>query len=289
MTILDLPPGLHFDVPEAVYHAPVLGMVSVSTLSLFADTPSKYAAMIEGLAQRRETPALHFGKAIHMALLEPELFARTYVVAPDFGDLRKTANTSKEDAKDNKTRRDEWRAAHAGAVMLEGKEGETALGMIARIAQRRPLDPPAASLFEGGRQEVTVRWKDPRTGLECRARDDCWQEELASVVDFKSCQDASRAGFNREASSRRFHWIEAHYRAGHKAVGAELRDYSFVMQEKEPPYDFGIYTLPAKAVLLGIESRDRCMDRLADCLSRDEWPGYSRNIVEGELLSWVTE
>lgn len=289
MKIEDLPQGIHLDVPDDVYHAPVLGMVSVSTLMAFAGTASKYAAMIEGLIPRRETPAMSFGKALHMAVLEPDRFRNTYVIAPDFGDLRKTAHTSSEDAKANKTRRDEWRAAHVGAVMLEGKEGGRLLGMIARIIERRPSDPPVASLFEGGQQEVTVRWKDQRTGLECRARDDCWQSELATVIDLKSCQDASLAGFNREASNRNFHWIEAHYRAGHKAVGAELQEYFFVLQEKEPPYDFGVYTLPAKAVLLGIESRDRYMDRLCDCLSRDEWPGYSRDVVQGELQSWVKE
>jgi exodeoxyribonuclease VIII len=289
VSILDLPPGLHLDLPETEYHQPVLGMVSVSSLLEFARTPSKYFAMIQGTRKREETPALNFGRAIHCALLEPERFAREYVMAPNFGDLRKTERTTSEQAKENKARRDAWNAEHEGCQLLEGKYGERLLGMIGRILERRPSDPKVAELLNGGHPEVTVRWQDPRTGLQCRARDDCWQPSIGWVVDFKSAEDASPDGFDRAASNFKFHWIEAHYRAGHRTLGKDIESYAFVLQEKEPPYDFSINFLKADDVVKGISSIERYSDRLAACLANNEWPGYPSGVYTGSLKGWVTE
>ena len=58
---------------------------------------------------REETEAMAFGTAFHLALLEPELFQESYVVAPDFGDLRAVeGRTTKEQGKANKMARLEW-------------------------------------------------------------------------------------------------------------------------------------------------------------------------------------
>jgi exodeoxyribonuclease VIII len=288
-SILDLPHGFHHGYPEADYHMSALGMVSVSSLVEFSRTPSKYFAMIQGTRKREETPALNFGRAVHCALFEPDRFSLEYVMAPDFGDCRKTDRTTSEAAKENKIRRDAWRLEHEDVQLIEGKEGERLLGMIGRIVERRSYDPKIAELMSGGSPEVTLRWQDPRTGLECRARDDCWQESIGWAIDFKTCEDASPDGFEKAASNYRFHWIEAHYRAGHRTLGKDLDSYAFVLQEKEPPYDLSVNFLKPDAVIKGISSIERYSDRLAECLAKSEWPGYSKNVYTGSLKGWVTE
>lgn len=287
--IVDLPHGIHEGFPEDEYHAPCLGMVSVSALTEFARTPSKYFAMIQGTRKREETPALNLGRAIHCALFESERFARTYVIEPDFGDCRKTDRTTSEVAKENKTRRDAWRLEHEGVQLLEGKEGERLIGMIGRILECRPSDPKLAALMNGGAPEVTLRWQDTRSGLECRARDDCWQSSIGWALDFKSTEDASPDGFDKAASNYKFHWIEAHYRAGHRILGKDLDSYAFVLQEKEAPYDFSVNFLKPADVVKGISSIERYSDKLAECLARNEWPGYQSGVYTGSLKPWVQE
>ncbi len=280
--------GLHEGYPENEYHARVLGMASVSALVLFADTPSKYIASIRGDRPPLQAPALRFGSAAHMRLNEPERFAVTYLIEPDWGPTRANSalGVSKEEGKANKDRRDAWRKEHQGAVLLDSKDGQRTLGMIARIAEQRDCDPPAADLFREGISEVTLRWRCPVTGIECRARDDYYQEPLAIAADYKTCQDASPEGFAKAAAEYKFHWIEAHYRSGHKAIGKPLRDYIFVMQEKIEPFDFGVYRLPPEDVLEGIAEVESTMMALAECLKRDRWPGYSNEIRTIAMKRW---
>jgi hypothetical protein len=283
-----LPHGMHEGIDEDVYHQSALGMASVSALLLFADTPSKYIASIRGERPRVTTPALSFGTAVHCALNEPERFSATYLIEPYFGPTRANAalGVSKDEGKANKERRDAWRKAHEGAILLDSKDGQRTLGMIARIAEQRDCDPPAADLFREGVSEVTLRWRCPITGLECRARDDYYQEPLAIAADYKTCQDASEEGFAKAAAEYKFHWIEAFYRAGHRALRKDLQDYIFVMQEKEIPYDFGVYRLPPDDVLEGIAEVESTMSHLADCLKRDVWPGYSNEIRTVARKRW---
>ena len=68
------------DIPNEVYHAD-RSCVSVSGLKQILRSPAHFQAYLQG-ATNKETPAKFLGTAVHARLLEPELYASEYVVAP---------------------------------------------------------------------------------------------------------------------------------------------------------------------------------------------------------------
>lgn len=280
--LLDLEDGLHAEFPADDYHARIPGVASKGALDEIARSPARYKAWLDGKV-REETPALSLGKAIHMALLEPDRFARTYLIAPDFGPCRKTADCSSERAKDNKTRRDAWRAEHAGAVLLDSRDGATTLGMVRAVVEH----PTASALLLDGIAEATLKWRDPETGLVCKGRPDYYLPDIATCLDIKSTVDAREDSFSRSIFNYGYHRQEAHYSDGFREVKLPLEDYLLLAIEKEPPFDLSIWQLDDDARAVGREQVRAAMLKMAHFHALNEWPGYPIGIHPISLPAWA--
>lgn len=266
-SMLDIPFGLHRDVPEDVYHEKILGLANKGALDQIARSPAHYLAWVTGKLARDESPALAFGKALHCRILEPSKFGKLYVVEPDFGDCRKT---------DNKKRRDDWRAEHAGATPLEAET----MAALEGIAESIKAHPVASTLFTGGAAEVTAKWTDPATGIVCKARGDFWDESINTLVDLKSTEDARAPEFSRSVHRYRYHVQESFYRDGFALAGGSIEHFVFVAVEKRPPYAVAVYQLDDDAIFRGESDYSRDLRRMAECIERDKWPAYSDEIQE---------
>lgn len=281
VSMLQLAPGLHRGIAAEDYHFRELGIASSSALEEVRRSPAHYLAWVAG-NEYRESPALSFGKALHMRALEPLLFARTYLVAPDFGPCRKTEGCSSEQAKENKARREAWRAEHRGATILDSATGFATLGMIEAIADH----PIARPLLESGEAELTGRWNDL---LPCKLRADFYREDLGTLVDVKSTLDASADAFRRSVISYGYHRQTAHYEFGLEALGYPADHALFVVAEKAPPFAVAVYALDDMFTQLGERQVDAAKHRLADCLERNEWPGYPDTIQTLSLPPWMKD
>jgi hypothetical protein len=281
-SILDLPQGMHEGVPHDVYHQRHLGLVSKSSLDLVHRSLAHYQAWVCGAAPVEETPALAFGGDFHCALLEPDRFASSTVVEPSFGDCRK---------KENKTARDEWRArvgwdedpAKSKVRVIDKSVDEHIRGMIKAVHAH----PIAGKAVRDGIPELTLRWKDQDTGLQCKTRADYYVKGKRMVVDFKSAQDASEKAFTKAVANYRYHVTDALYRASFSAVGEPIQHYMFVVVEKTPPYAIATYVLDIDAIHAGHNAAVRDMARLATAVQNGEFPGYPVGIVKLELPPWA--
>ncbi len=273
MMILDLASGLHRGIPEAVYHARVRGLASKGALDKVRRSPAHYAAWLAGLADET-SDALDFGKAFHCASLEPELFAERYTIEPTFGDCRK---------KENKANRDAWRKENEGALLLSMNDHLACRAMAESIRKH----PVASRLLEGGDRELTVRWRDEATGLECKARADQYRPDRRLVVDVKTTEDASPDGFRKSVARYGYHRQAALYREGFAAAGAPVDFFLFVAVEKVAPFAVGVYALDADAEKRGRDSVREDLAKLADCIERDVWPAYSDSILTLDLPAWA--
>lgn len=273
-TILDYSAGLHANVPPRVYHGRHLGLVSKGALDYVARSPLHYRAWVDGVSLDEETPALTFGAAFHCALLEPERFATDYATEPDFGDCRK---------KENKAARDAWRAEHAGATALAECDQSAISGMIASV-RAHPL---ASRMISDGEPELTVRWEDVETGLQCKSRADYYVRKLGMVADVKSAVDARPSAFRKAVANYDYHVQDAIYRAGFSAVGAPIAHFVFIVVEKTPPHAVAVYSLDAATVARGYSAFRSRITTLADCLRSNDWPGYSGSIQELALPAWA--
>lgn len=272
-TLAEYGPGLYPDIPEALYHARIPGLVSKSVLDKVDRSPAHYEAWLRGAADET-SPALEMGKAVHCRILEPELYSRIYVVAPSFGDLR---------FKENKAKRDAWKAEHGTKTVLDPDDAAAIEGMAASVMAHRIV----GRLLREGRPEVTARWKDRETGLECKLRGDWHVEKLATAVDLKTSEDARPGPFAASVARYRYHVQQAHYTDGFAEVGATLRHFVFAVVEKKPPYAVAVYSLDDDAVDRGREATRRNMATLADCIERGEFPGYSTSIETLSLPRWA--
>jgi hypothetical protein len=268
-----LTPGIHLNVPSAVYHKRELGIVSKSAMDQFRRSPEHYRAWVAGI-EPEPTPALVFGNAVDCALLEPDVFAAKYAIAPEFGNCSH---------KEPKAKRDAWRAQNPGKTWLDSDDGERLQAMVTRARGDKILAQLLAD--PKGSSQVTLCWKDKATGLLCKGRVDWLAPSFGVAVDLKTTMDASAGEFRRSVANYGYHRQNAMYADGLRELGFELRKFTFAAVEKEIPFGFAMYWLREDDIARGHEQNARDMAGLAECLRNDEWPGYSGG--ELELPAWA--
>lgn len=260
-------------VPAAEYHKRELGVATNSVLKIIRDkSPAHYRAWVDA-EDDAETPALLFGRAYHCRVLEPERFASEFQTMPDFGDMRSSKNRAV---------RDEWLVEHPGVTTISADDLERIEAMHAALMQH----PVAAGIMRQGHSEVTMRWVDEPTGVQCKARADWWLPGKF-FMDLKTTLDASPKGFARAIDTYGYHVQHAHYCDAARACGQPVQNYLILAQEKEPPYVPAVYHIDAAAEIRGFELRERGLQTMRDCLATDTWPGYGAGITELSLAPWA--
>jgi exodeoxyribonuclease VIII len=148
--------------------------------------------------------------------------------------------------------------------------------------------PLASRLLVGGESEVTLRWRDERTGVECKGRADYWVRSHRLCVDLKTCEDARPQGFAKSVANWGYFRQEAFYRAGFDACGEPLEHYWLLAVERSPPFALAVYKLTAESVELGARHNEEDLATFARCLEIGEWPAYPRGVQELALPGWAT-
>src|SRR3546814_11562039 len=64
-------------------------------------------------------------------------------------------------------------------------------------------DPDVAAIFDEGDSEVTLRWTDEATRLQCTARADRWNRLRRYMADLQTKADASERRFGRSGTEAR--------------------------------------------------------------------------------------
>ena len=256
--------GRHDDVPEDVYHnGPG---VSASGLKRILRSPAyfKHAPPLRG-------DDLDTGSAFHCATLEPQHYAARF--------------HAWEGRRQGKAY-DEHRAAHPGVTMLTQAQHETAM-VMAEAVHRHSF---AGALVgeDPGPVETSLYWLDETTRRLCRARPDklCANHDI--IVDLKSTTNASANAFARSAANLRYDMSAALYARGYQAIMRKpLGAYIFVVVEKEPPWQVGLYVLGEEELARGARLVDHALAIYDKCAREDTWPGLPSEIVELRYPRWA--
>lgn len=281
------PGNLLLDIPADVYHEKQLGVASTSVLKmLLQKSPAHYRAWLDA-EDDHETPALLFGRAYHMRVLETELFAETYVLPPEDPPRRPTQRQRDAKKPSDETRAaiafwDEWDEINAGKIQLSAEDFERIEAMHAALM----ANPVAAGIFAEGHPEVTMYWRDDATGIGCKARADWWRPQMF-FADLKTTDDASPEGFAKAVVKYGYHIQHAHYADGANACGERIPNFLIVAQEKEAPYVSQVYQVDAAAEARGFELRERGLQILDRCVRTNTFPGYRTGITELTLPNWA--
>ena len=178
----------------------------------------------------------------------------------------------------------EWLANNQARTVLTQEQWD----QLHRMRDAVMAHPAAGKLLTGvpGKAELSVYWTDPATGVLCRCRPDWWREDDL-LVDLKTTDDASLEGFARSIANWRYDVQAPFYLDGVKAAtGRKPRGFVFIAVEKKPPHAVGVYVLDAESLTLGRAQYVADLQRYAECVKSDSWPGYGDKIQTISVPAW---
>lgn len=274
--------GIFENVPDGEYRS--WDGASNSILNLMLKSPAHaYERMSNPRDDEEEAEALTIGKAVHLAILEPNRFLQAVGYRPEGLDLRKPDHkelylTAKGKAKiffDNST----------------GKTGLEKYQDIQKIADSvRRKDAALKVLNKLTSTEVSFQWREGRH-LLCKGRADAIAPEIGCVIDVKTTKDASphRNGFIKSIFDYGYHRQAAHYLSGLNALGVKLQHFVWIAVEKVPPYAVAVYRATPALIELGMQELDSLYQAFLHCVDSGEWPAYPEHIMDLEPPKWATK
>lgn len=212
-----------------------------------------------------ERNAMQFGNLVHTAILEPHTMDSRYIAWPGLSRATKEGKALWAEVSASLT--PGIQVAHTSAMLLAQRM------KIAFDAHHLAKDLLADAVIEH-----SVFWQDPVTKLHLKARPDIWQNGY--IADLKTANDASFDAFQRAVYTGGYHiQCAMQHRAIKEALGENIRNFLFIVIEKEPPFAIGIYQLDEESLQLGLSELDTLLDKMADCMRSNEWPSYNANFV----------
>jgi exodeoxyribonuclease VIII len=208
------------------------------------------------------TSAMRLGSLAHCAVLEPDELSKRYSTC-----LPRNTKAGKDQAAE---------LAAAGIEAVTESDMALALNMADAVRQH----PYAAALLADGKAEQSFWWDDKATGQRCKCRPDWYQG--TTIVDLKTCQDASANSFARACATFGYHTQAAHY-----LNGTFADRFVFVAVEKTYPFCVGIYELDAAAMAAGAEQCRIGLQTISDCRAIAEWPGYTTTCDTIAMPKWA--
>lgn len=184
--------------------------------------------------------------------------------------------------------KDEVAEARAnGAVPLRPSDWTAVLAMTAAVRAH----PIAAKLLAVGEPERTLIWRDPATGVLCRAKVDWLRPD--GIVDLKTTESAAPDALSKAAHNYGYAIQAPFYLRGFRLLdldAAVQREPFFVhiAVEKTAPYLVHVNQLTERAIAWGDRQVSAALEIYRDCSAAGEWPGYPTDeITDIDLPAWV--
>jgi len=176
-----------------------------------------------------------------------------------------------------------WNEATAGAETIELEDQSQAQAMADAVRR----DPIAAEFLKDARTELTMIWNDPRTGILCKGRADILGRALC---DAKGTVSIDKWRFDRECARNQYFGQLVHYSTGASQLGLKLESPPCIIAcEIGPAHDVGVFELSGDYLELARDDYDALMDRLAECLASNRWPGRYSAIQSLTVPNYGTE
>lgn len=238
--------------------------LNFSTMKHYLRSPAHYK---EALSQpQADTDALIFGRAVHTYILEREKFNEQWQVI----DYRERPEKDKTMAS---AKNKAWKAE----IMTQGcvVDSEQMLDIMG-MSMTLNLNAAFRKLVAFCNKEQTLEWKDPETGILCKARTDMSESvKTGTILDLKTCQDASYSKFRKTLFDYHYYLQMAHYANGLEAVTGRPHERQIIVAiEKDSPYGFGIYQLDEMTMNFARAVCNKIYRLHAECLEKNHWPGY---------------
>ena len=245
--LFKLDPGWHYDVPMETY----LADEALSSSGLQDFKRSAHYYRFRQNSERVASKAMTNGTAFHTAVLEPDEFARLYVIAGQCVARKKSGERCTNPG--TRIYRDKAfcgvRGHHPKPDFIEEEGGPEIVEKADRDAMGIARDnlhkhKHIMQYFKGvGASEVTGIWVDEPSGVRCKIRLDRELERVSHHVDLKYTASADVRAFKRQTWSMGWMHRSAFYRRGMKALGREATASIIIASESEPAHDCNLFIL----------------------------------------------
>lgn len=219
------------------------------------------------------TAAMVMGSAVHTAILEPDLFPTEVIKSPGF-DRRTKVGKAEYEA---------FQIANRGKIVLEPEDYDVCLA----IRDAVHMHPVAGGLLQSGQAEQSFYAIDQETGELIKCRTDYLHDSGTMVVDVKTTEDASPAGFGKSSANFRYPVQTAWYnRVLDAAFGEHPANWVFLAVEKKPPYAVGLYYVDPDLAERGAVAAQRDFMRIVEHRRSGVWPDYGMEPQPLVLPAW---
>jgi len=274
-------PQIIYDMPADEYHA--RPEMSNSNLKLFSESPARLVWARTAPEDPEKRRALNLGTAMHTMLLEPHRAHIDYVVMPKFG--RKAVDL---------LAKKEWLDAHEQCCIITDEE-QRKLQIMAKSVMAHPV---AREMLEskGAVNESSVFWRDPDSGVDCRARPDILTWDV-TLGDIKTTPDLK--GFGNSVVDYRYYVQAAFYEDGLAANDIHTGPMQFIVIQKNASagrYPVDVVALPDDLVEYGRRTYKRELCEYAEWQDRCEpveateqsIPNWFYKQIEDEMIGDIT-
>ena len=171
-------------------------------------------------------------------------------------------------------------------TVLDPRQHETCVAMREAVLANKK----ARALLEAdGVSDATGCWRDKETGQPCKLRTDRlvpgWRGG-ATVLDFKTTDDASKEAFTRSVIKYGYDRQAAWYLDGLAAMGHPYEHFVFVVVEKDPPHGVALYSLEQADLGYAREVNRQLLASYARCSEAGVWPAYPDRVQTISLPYW---
>ena len=255
------------NMPTSEYFA--IKALSASGAKLLRRSAAHYLASTT--SNREPTGAMKLGTLTHTLLFEPSAFEEEYAIAPMFD---KRTNIGKKAAL-------EFGEDNAGKKILD----ESELLRAKAISEAARGNPVVQEYFEkGGEAETVFLWE--QYGVPCKARMDFISGN--TILDLKTCKDASPEGFAKQIGSFQYHMQAAFYIDGFRLVTGNDAKFVFIAVESEAPYAVGIYEIDAASLASGGRAMRSAAETYKEAQKpQQDHPCYTTGIRTLAIPSWA--
>ncbi len=256
------------DIEEDVYRQDP--GINISLLKEMGRSPRKMLRSMQ--MQRKESPAQALGKAMHMAILEPEKFLSNYITEPEGVNKRKKAD---------REALEELRAS--GKEILSSEDFEACLLQAERIRTSSFF----AKMIDG---QTETSWFENYHGRRIKGRLDVWLPEKRVIVDIKTTDSADERSFARDAIKYGYHVQAAFYSDLVSACIKEpVAGFAILAIEKTEDRDMRAFWLDPELIEAGRKLYRQWLDQFILCEETGNFPGYPQRLYDLKLPIWMKD
>ena len=241
---------------------------------------------------------LDFGTLAHTLFLEPDQFEAEFAVLPEDAPKRPTETMlkAKNPSPDKLGKIAFWEnfeAEHAGKIIVTAEQIQGAQRIVENLKQ---LSMYAEMQNNFGMAEASIFFTDPAFGLSLRIRKDyhippCEAFPFGLILDLKTTTDARPNAFSKKCGDFGYDLSAAMYREGFQEYYRTEQKPPFIFLVAESSIPFNVKQYQASELFLSVgETRyNKAKELLAESLLINEWDGYSLELEEIFLPSYLTK